>query len=164
MNRPVVKIKPNTSEKIVEFLGLIIIICTAFIPLVLYNRLPEIVPTHINIYGEIDGYGGKGILIVLPIISIIAYIGLSILQKYPHVFNYPIGINENNFYKLYSLGINLCRFSKITITLILAYIIIHFACNAIGKNVTLIPMYFLFFLFNIGIIYHLIKMSQCKKI
>ncbi len=163
MNRPIVKIKPNTSEKMVEFLGLIIIICTAFIPLVLYNRLPEIVPTHINIYGKIDGYGGKGILIVLPIISIITYIGLSILQKYPHIFNYPIEINENNFYKLYTLGINLCRFSKIAVTLILAYIVIHFICNAIGKTVTLIPMFFLFLGFNIGIIYYLIKMYKCKK-
>ena len=59
MNRPIVKIKPNTSEKIVEFLGLIIIICTAFIPLVLYNRLPEIVPTHINIYGKMTDMEGK---------------------------------------------------------------------------------------------------------
>jgi uncharacterized membrane protein len=34
----------------------------------LYSRLPDQIPTHWNIRGEVDGYGGKGTLFIFPAI------------------------------------------------------------------------------------------------
>lgn len=162
MNRPVCKITPTIGEKIVEFLGLIIIAFTVLFPLIIYSRLPDIIPTHININGEVDSYGRKGMFIILPIVSIVTYVGISVLQKFPHIFNYPVEVNENNFPKLYSLGIRLCRFTKIAIILLFGYIVLYFSLIAVGKTVALFPVIILFLGLNIGIIFYLIKMLKCK--
>ena len=162
MKRPVVKIVPTIGEKIVELLGLLTVICMVIFPYVIYDKLPEIIPTHMNILGDIDGYGNKDSFSLLPFFGLIVYIGISILQKYPHAFNYPVEVNEENYLQLYTLGIKCLRNIKIIVTLTIAYITYHFACNAFGIKVSIIPVTFLTSGVFITLIYYIIKMSKCK--
>ena len=134
----------------------------AAFPYIIYSRLPEIIPTHINIIGEIDGYGSKDTFNILPFFGVIIYVGLSIMQKYPHVFNYPVEVNEDNCRQLYSLGIKCCRFIKIISTLIITYITYHITCYAFGIEATMIPVIFLALGLLISMIYFIVKMSRCK--
>ena len=61
-----------------------------------YFELPEIIPTHYNEAGEADSYGDKLNILALPIISTLLFIGLTILNKRPHLFNYPSEITKEN--------------------------------------------------------------------
>jgi len=162
MKRPVIKIVPTIGEKIVELLGLLITICMVIFPYIIYSRLPEIIPTHINILGEIDGYGNKDSFNSVPLLGVIIYIGLSVMQKYPHAFNYPIEVNEDNCHQLYSLGIKCCRSSKIIAMLIFAYITYHFTCSAFGIKATMVPVIFLTLGLLITLIYYIVQMSKCE--
>lgn len=49
MKRPVVKIVPTFGEKIVEILVLMIVVCMMIFPYIIYDRLTEIIPSHINV-------------------------------------------------------------------------------------------------------------------
>ena len=161
MKRPVVKIVPTFGEKIVEILVLMIVVCMMIFPYIIYDRLPEIIPSHINIRGEFDGYGNKDSFYVLPLSGLLIYIGLSIMQRYPHAFNYPIGVTEDNYHKLYSLGVKCVRFCKTTCVLIFAYYTYKFALAALGLTITSFPVIILFIGLLFGMIYYFVKMSKC---
>ena len=161
MKRPVVKIVPTFGEKIVEILTLMIVVFMMIFPYVIYERLPEIIPTHFDIHGEIDGYGDKDSFYALPLTGLLIYLGASILQKYPHAFNYPIEVTEDNYLKLYSLGVKCLRFCKTTCVLIIAYYTYHFACAALGITTIIFPVIILFIGLLSGMIYYIVKMSRC---
>lgn len=48
--------KKNKSKYIILYL---ITLIPIFVTVILYNRLPEQIPTHWNIQGQVDGYGDK---------------------------------------------------------------------------------------------------------
>ncbi|WP_422859888.1 DUF1648 domain-containing protein [Flagellimonas sp. S174] len=61
-----------------------------------FDSLPETVATHINIQGEVDGYGNKvnliyGLLVNTGLLAIIFF-----LIKNPKYANYPLEINDSN--------------------------------------------------------------------
>ena len=42
-----------------DIYNLVLIVCAFLMTIVLYNKLPDLVPIHWNASGEIDGYGPK---------------------------------------------------------------------------------------------------------
>lgn len=65
---------------------------------------PAIVPTHFNAPGQPDNYGGKASLILLPIIGIVLFILIAVLARYPHTYNFPWPITEENAPRQYLLA------------------------------------------------------------
>ena len=52
-----------------------------------YRSIPENVPTHYNFAGEIDGWGGKGALWLMPIIGIVTDLTLWAVEQFPQSWN-----------------------------------------------------------------------------
>ncbi len=76
-----------------------------------WSSLPDNVPVHFNFAGEPDNWGHKGLIWLLLFIGISMWIGLSVLEKYPHVYNY-INLTEENAEKQYknaSMMINVIK-------------------------------------------------------
>lgn len=115
MYRPIVKIKPSIGDKIVEILGLMIVVSMVWFSLTMYGRFSKIIPNDTNI----------SMLIIVPIIGVILYIGLSVLQKFPHVLNYAVEVNDDNYIKLYSRAVKVIRYAKIVLVLTFAFIILR---------------------------------------
>src|SRR5690625_7494445 len=63
--------------------------------LFVWQSLPSEVPAHYNALGEVDRWGSKWEMLILPIIATVLWIGMTILEKYPHVYNY-INLTEDN--------------------------------------------------------------------
>lgn len=95
-----------------------------FIPVILANRLDEgtPVPTHFNLYGEVDSWGDTSSFWMPAILALIGFIILSISERFYKKYNYPINISENNASDLYRLGVRITRVTKVMITLLFAYI------------------------------------------
>ena len=66
--------------------------------------LPDTIPIHFNLKGTPDGYGKKLNLLITPLVSTVIYIGMTIINRYPHLFNYPVKINEKNAVEQYLLA------------------------------------------------------------
>ena len=61
-----------------------------------YSGLPDTIATHFNAAGRVDGWGVKGTLLLLPVTSSLMYGVLTVLSRYPQVYNYVVPITAQN--------------------------------------------------------------------
>jgi uncharacterized membrane protein len=69
-----------------------------------WTTLPDKVPTHFNFAGTPDHWGSKYSLLLLVGVTFVLYLGLSILSRFPHIYNYPFAITEENRQRQYLLA------------------------------------------------------------
>jgi uncharacterized membrane protein len=113
--RPVIIIKPTFIDIILEMSGWVALIFIWGISISNYTDLPHRIPIHFDAYGQIDGYGHKSSIFVLPIIGALFFILILILSRYPHLFNYPVPITKANAEKQYKIGLRMIRYLKLFI-------------------------------------------------
>jgi len=87
--------------KIILYTSYIVCLFSIVVFLIGYQNLPEIVPIHQNLKGEIDDWGSKITLFILPVLSIVILLSISFLIKRPSMLNYPVEITEENKNTLY---------------------------------------------------------------
>ncbi len=110
--RPKLTIETSGFDKTLEALAIAGIISLWVVVLLKYSTLPERIPTHFNIKNEVDGYGAKDTIFILPIIGSVVFLLLSVINRFPHYFNYPIQITEENALRQYQLATRLIRLIK----------------------------------------------------
>ena len=163
--RPKLKLNLTTSDKIIELLGWLALIGIWMLTLFNYSSLPDIIPTHYNGAGEADGFGNKLNILTLPVIASILFIGMTILNKYPHSFNYLGPITEENAHQYYTNSTRLIRFLKLIIVIIFGAIVFKTIHNVYG-NTDALGVWFLpitLGLIFIPIMYYLAKSIQGRK-
>jgi uncharacterized membrane protein len=102
--------------------------------LIKWTNLPTTIPIHFNARGEADGWGNRVTLIILPIISLMLYAGLSLLRRIPHHFNYIVPITEQNAEAQYRLSLLLLSWIKLEIVILFGYISWSSIQNAVGLS------------------------------
>ncbi|HEX3643041.1 MAG TPA: DUF1648 domain-containing protein [Ktedonobacteraceae bacterium] len=103
-SRPVLHLPRTQFEKLLEVLtalGLIILIAVTVWG---YITLPAVIPTHYGFSGAPNAYGSKGSLLTLPIVCICLAVLLTVLSRYPHIYNYPWPITTENAPRQYYLA------------------------------------------------------------
>lgn len=131
--RPVLKLEWTFLDRILEITGGVSLMVLWILVIVNYPGLPDTIPTHFNAFGQVDGYGGRGTFLLLPVIVTVVFIGLTILNRFPHVFNFPVGITQDNALKQYTNATRFIRYLKLVIVLIFGLIAFNMAQNAQGK-------------------------------
>ena len=131
--RPRIKLQLNQTDKILEVVGWVSVFGIWALPLINYFDLPEIIPIHFNGAGKADGFGNKTHIFVLPIISTLLFIGLTILNKHPHIFNYPSQITKENAVHQYTNATRMMRVLKLVIVLLFGLIIFKTIENVNGN-------------------------------
>ena len=163
--RPRIKLQLNQTDKVLEIIGWISVFGIWALPLINYFDLPEIIPIHFNGAGKADGFGNKTHIFVLPIISTLLFIGLTTLNKHPHIFNYPSQITKENAVHQYTNATRLIRFLKLTIVIIFGLIVFrtiqNVSGNADGLGTWFLPL--TLGMIFIPIIYFLISANKEKK-
>ena len=101
MSRPRIKFQTTKTDWFLEAIGLLGIIFTVVLVISSYNDLPETIPRHFNAKGQPDGFSGKSILFTLPAVTIVTYLIMTIGLRFPHIFNYPFEITEENAERQY---------------------------------------------------------------
>jgi hypothetical protein len=121
-------------DKILEIVSLIALLCS-FYPVLLYSKLSNevLIPVHYDLNGEVDGWGGRNSLWIMPLIVLGVYIGLSIVEKYPKAINYPCKVTEQNATYIHRMGVQLMRHIKLFSTLLSAYMNNFAYAVAMGK-------------------------------
>ena len=123
LSRPKLKVPLSKSEIIVEGLGWILLFSMWCYILFVYNRLPDIIPTHFSFSGKADAYGSKSSIFTLPILGLIIFVLLTILNRFPHIFNYTVIITEDNALQQYKMGTRVLRYLKLIIAIIFIAIV-----------------------------------------
>ena len=157
--------KNSIVEMIVELVILLLVIGTVVFTLLTFLKLPETVPTHIGVKGQVDGFGNKGILLAMPIIGFVFYIGLSILQRFPNIYNFPVEVTENNVEALHLLGVKLVRCTKLFMVLLTSFGTYEFIELAKGRYLKfgIAVFAWLVALMMVMVFYYIIKMMRQKE-
>ncbi|WP_282935299.1 DUF1648 domain-containing protein [Paenibacillus sp. RC67] len=121
-NRPVISIAKTTLEKFHNIVSILVLLGTFVYLFSIFSELPEKIPSHFNALGEADRWGGKSSLLLLPSIGVILFVGLTILRKYPQLFNYPREVTPDNAVRQYSNALLLLSWLKFEIMILFSYI------------------------------------------
>ena len=112
----------NKFQKTMEIITLVLILCQIVYCVVLYPQLPSKIPTHFNFAGEVDGWGGKGSIIILLATTIGLYILLTVTLFFPKLWNIPTKITDQNRGIVFKYVINMVLWDKLLIVACFFYI------------------------------------------
>ena len=162
--RPKINIPKTKSEWIWDFIGFSFfkgsIILLAFI----WTRLPQKVPMHFNTQGEIDGWGSKATLLILPSIGVFTALMMYAFEKSPELFNYPKRFNESNAAQFYLHSRKLINQVKNICLMIFALILFETVSISLGwwggSGIWLLPGLLLMIIIPIGL--GIYRQSQIK--
>lgn len=134
MSRPVLKIQPEPFDLLLEVLAFTGFILLIGLPALNYADLPARIPTHFGPDGSPDDYGPRSMIFLLPGMGLILYAVLSILNRYPHLFNYTVVITEENALFQYQNATRMIRVLKGVVMFTFAYLVYGTIQTAMGRQ------------------------------
>jgi len=99
-----------------------------------YRDLPERIPTHFDISGAVDGWGSKKTIWLLPSASVFLVGLLSLANRFPQMFNYPVKITPENAQRQYILARQFLAVLKVS--LLVVFTTLQMKLVAMAKNVS----------------------------
>lgn len=130
--RPKLNIPRTKSERIWDLIGYACFIGSILLLVFVWNKLPQEVPAHYNALGEVDRWGSKMELFILPGIGIFLAITMQLLEKFPEAHNYPARLNESNAEQFYLLSRKILNQIKNMCLFIFAIILVESISVAMG--------------------------------
>jgi uncharacterized membrane protein len=155
-----IQLHPAPLDKYLNKAAFITLIFMWSFSLFAFFNMPAIIPIHFNAAGEVDSYGGKTTIFLLPGIATIIYTLFTVLGKYPHLFNYPTAITRENAERQYRMGTRLMRFIRLSILVVFTMVVVLTYLVGTGRTRT-IGAWFLPLIIAITVlpaVYYLIKM------
>jgi len=138
-SRPVLNIPRSTLDTAIDIAALAGILLTIILLITKWAALPDVIPIHFDISGKPDSTGSKLTILLFPAIGILIYAMLTVLNRFPHTFNYPVPITEANAYRQYQIAVGLIRWLKLELVWEFAFIewqiILAASGKALGLNV-----------------------------
>lgn len=121
--RPKIIIPLQTLDYALEALAVISLLMLLGLAMFNYGQLPEQIPTHYNINGSPDGFGSKTTLWVLPIVGLLLYVLMTLINRRPEGFNYLVIITPENAAVQYRMATRVIRFMKAFVMLLFAFLV-----------------------------------------
>jgi uncharacterized membrane protein len=140
-HRPALALPPTVSERIAEIAGGVLISAFVVFAAVVVPRLPAAVPVHFGADGRPDAWGAPSSLLLLPALGVVLYLGLSVLQRYPQIYNYPTIVTRENAAALYRTGRQFVLGAKLFVTVTFAIIFYGSVSLALGGPEVLGPWF-----------------------
>ena len=139
------KKKPITlSDRILELVAAAMAVVMLVLTGVLYSKAPDIVPTHFNFSGEVDGWEGKGFYWILAAIMLVGMIICASAAYNRKLVNLPIRLKEPVFYRQIGLISRMCRIMTIAFGFIWLAVLLAMSASFIGMPedvaITFIPV------------------------
>lgn len=131
-DRPIINIPKTKSERILDTLGYSAYFGSISFLVIIWRWLPNEIPAKFNGLGEIDRWGSKWELLLLPILGSFILLIFQMIEKYPTVHMYPKRFNKSNAKQFYLASRKLCNQSKNMISLTFALIIFYSISIALG--------------------------------
>ena len=163
-NRPKLNLKITPLEIFLNGITLVAFVGTIVYLVSSWKIIPSEIPAHYNVLGEVDRWGSKGEMLILPLIGLLMWIGMTVLEKFPHVYNY-INLTKENAHAQYLNGRLLINVLKNEIVLLFSYITWKSVQVAIGEQDSLgvwfLPVFLIIIFGSMG--YFIMKSLRLSK-
>ncbi|MGE7674629.1 DUF1648 domain-containing protein [Lysinibacillus sp. NPDC094403] len=137
MYRPILKLPKTKYENIWDYIGGGLFVLSILYIFVMWGKLPEEIPGHFNGAGEVDRWGSKIEVLIVPFIGIFLWILLGLLEKAPQMHNYPARLNESNVEAFYLNSRKILNEIKNLCLILFAAISFQMVRIALGEAVSL---------------------------
>ncbi|UXX80322.1 DUF1648 domain-containing protein [Reichenbachiella carrageenanivorans] len=134
MSKPKLKIKLDTFDKVMETVGGLLLLLMVAYPAIQFSSVPDTIPVHFDAMGRPDRYGSKNSLWMISTIGIILYLGMIVVNKFPHTFNYLTPITARNASRQYGLATKMIRLLNVVIAAVFFAIIYGMIQTALGYS------------------------------
>lgn len=124
IERPKINLPLTLLDKIIEVTSFVALVAFWLMNIFSFSTLPENIPTHYNGMGEVDSYGPKTTIFLLPVLGTLIFVFLTFMLRKPESFNYTVEITEENALAQYTNSTKLIRFMKLA--LIILFIVIDY--------------------------------------
>jgi len=161
--RPRIKVPFETVDVIIEMLSITLLILMWTYCIINYFELPDTIATHFDATGKPDDFGSKNTIWIIPVVATVMYIGMYILNKYPHIHNYMVNITEENALKNYRFSTRVVRVVNFLCVLLLAYITYMIIESAFGKQYNL-GTWFVPLLIGFSIVFPIVLIIYMRKL
>jgi uncharacterized membrane protein len=121
--RPKIAVPLTKFDKVVELTAFVLLIVLWTTILTNFHDLPSTIPIHFNAAGNPDRYGSKSSILTLPVTASIIYVAITILNRYPHLYNYPTTITTGNALKHYTTATRMIRVLKLVVVVIFSMLV-----------------------------------------
>lgn len=151
------KLKYTKFQIVIELMAILLLL-SIFIYLILaWGSLPDQIPGHYNGAGIVDRWGSKNEIWILPIMGLILYILITVISRFPAIWNVPVKITDENREYVYSNLKSMLIIVKLDMVIIFSYLV-YSDINTQFLGVWFLPLVFIILFGNI--IYYIIKVSR----
>ena len=126
-------------QRVLGILSPALLLGTVVYILIRWPHLPEQIPLHYNIAGEIDGYGGRGMLLLMPVLGLVTDGVVALAGRFPKSWNTGTKITLFNRVRVYRLVRDLMAELRLAMALFFGGFAVyqsllpeHFSGNVIG--------------------------------
>lgn len=149
----------NKFQIALEITGLLLLAGMFAFIYIQWNQLPQQIPAHYNAMGEIDRWGSKTEILIMPIIGIFLYVLLTTVSFFPGLWNVPVQITEENKEVVYQHTRNLLIFLKVEMIAVFFYITYYMATIQ-PLPITFLPVFMIILFFPI--VYYMVRIRRLK--
>lgn len=90
------KTKYTKFQIILEVLTLLILISMIVFICIQWRNIPNQIPGHFNASGQVDRWGNKIEILIMPFFAILLYFIITVITFFPSTWNVPVGLNDDN--------------------------------------------------------------------
>lgn len=130
--RPKVNFPKTGIEVAADIIGIGALLLSLVFTLLNWGGIPQEIPAHFDFEGNVDRYGAKVELFILPIIAVALLILMQLVEKKPWLYNYPDRLNEENVVRFYTEGRKMMNFTKNLVNILFASISVQSVRIALG--------------------------------
>ena len=88
---------PNTGfQKTLNLFSILALVLAFLYPFLKWDQIPDTIITHWGFSGQPDGWGPKGTIWIIPAVSLLLYLPLTILERFPSVWNVPVRTTQRD--------------------------------------------------------------------
>ena len=158
MDEPI-KIERNALDTIETIVSLLCLVGVVVYLILAWNTIPDKIPGHYNAAGEVNRWGNKSELIMLPIISWVTYGLITLIEHFPQIWNTGVRVTADNRAEVY-------RLLKSMIAVVKMFVLLMFASLTVLSSLSLnLPMWyvlaFLVALFG-TIAYFIVRLTRLR--
>ena len=118
------RIKNSVFDIVLNVVSVLLLIGVVVYLVVRWGSIPEQVPGHFGASGEVTRWDSKSSLIVMPIIAGVLYIGMTILEQFPQVWNTGVRVTQENMFRVYTILKHMISVIKLILVALFVTIVI----------------------------------------
>lgn len=119
------KIRNNKIDILMEVLCLLMLVGLTIYLGISWSSLPDKIPAHYDLAGNIDRWGEKGELLITPIMSWFLYVMITGVEQIPSIWNAGVKVTEENKYQVYRVLKYMVKSMKLIMVVDFSYLTIN---------------------------------------